>query len=497
MRPWLSLRSALWVSIPILGLHAVLGANPVESLDLGEGVALEIVRVEPGTFQQGSPTTEAERRPDETPRTVTLSQPFWLGKYPVTRGEFARFVGETRYRTEAEAGPSGGYGWDGEKLAQRKEFTWKNPGFPQTDGHPVVLVTYQDAKAFLAWLSRKTGRTFALPTEAQWEYACRAGSIAAFSGEEVRSRPGTGTQLVSEGALNAWGLGSLTGNVWQWCEDWYAPYTGSAVTDPLQTQANLSDKPRRVLRGGSWLRPAVDLRIAARYRNDAASRNADNGFRVMTFAAAPPARAANEASVPVPAPSVAEPDRITPVAPPSPGPSNFDHETFAPAKVNRGFPFMFLLGVGVVLVGFLVVLVMIIRRFAKSGATGVMPGNLGGGGSSGPLRTRIVDDGFWIESASLPTGTVLECRYFAGGKQHQSNVTFQGGAHGQFVFTGSRPSSVAVAVLPGGGPSGGGRGGGSRLGRTGGMIGGLHHPPPLPEDHDNFRRQSSGHPPAY
>jgi len=478
------------------------GANPMERVDLGDGLALEIVRIEPGSFQQGSTATEAQRRSDETSRAVTLTQAFWLGKYPVTRGEFARFVEETRYRTEAEVGTSGGFGWEGGKLTQRKDFTWKNPGFPQTDAHPVTIVTYKDARAFLVWLSRKSGRVFSLPSEAQWEYACRAGTTTAFAvGSEARTNPGNGTAPVGQTASNAWGLGDMTGNVWQWCEDWFAPYEGGAATDPLQMLSNLSDKPRRVLRGGSWLRPATDLRSAARYRNDAASRNADNGFRVMTLYAAPTTPPAH----PLPRPPAERPgliakpeasthDRIVPSILPDDGPTHVTHESLVPPPSGHGFPLRGFLLAAVVALVVIPVIVAVIRAITKNGATGVMPGNLGSSGGSGPLRTRIVDDGFWIESASLPAGTVLECRYSAGGKQNHSNVTFQGGAKGQFVFTGSRPSSVSVAVLPGGGPSVPhiGR---SSFGRAAGTMTGLHQSRPVLDDDD--RTRSRTHPPAY
>jgi formylglycine-generating enzyme required for sulfatase activity len=266
--------------------------EPELKIDLGKGVALEMVLVKKGQFRQGSPETEGGRGSDETQRDVTLTKDFYMAKYPVTVAQFRRFVEDKGYLTEAEQGDSGGFGLADGKLVQRKEFNWKQPGYEVKDDCPVTMVTYDDAFAFVYWRREKSKHKFTLPTEAQWEYACRAGTTTPLyngAGEADLDAIGwyagnsdKAAHPVGKKKPNAWGLYDMSGNVFEWCRDWYAPYEGDA-TDPLQARSNMIEKqpPRRVLRGGSWFKAAKYCRSASRWRNNAASRNADNGIRVL------------------------------------------------------------------------------------------------------------------------------------------------------------------------------------------------------------------------
>jgi formylglycine-generating enzyme required for sulfatase activity len=423
--------------LALLLAAAAPAAEPTVTVDLGDGVSLELILVKKGSFRQGSPADEPGRSQDEVQREVSISKDFYLGKYPVTRGQFARFVAETGHRTEAERGTSGGFGWDGSKLTQRKDFTWRNPGFPQSDDHPVTVVTFADAGAFLDWLSRRAGRACVLPTEAQWEYACRAGTTTAFSNGGAKDateiawfkdNAGHSTHPAGQKKPNAWGLYDMCGNVFEWCRDWYGPYEPGPVTDPEEKRSDRSDKPRRVLRGGSWLGAVDHCRSAARYRNDPGSRNADNGFRVLT--ATETERSQPPVGVPVPqTPGMGTPP--PPVEQPRPG-SDFlgSWECF-----------------GLLCVGLVGLAVLVIRMWSRPGRFGDTAGAVRVPPES--VRSRVGPDGFWLDAPNIPPGSVVRYRYRIDGEERTGEVTYTPGAEGQFVYTGGMPADVEVlAIVP-------------------------------------------------
>ncbi len=152
--------------------------------------------IAPGRFLMGSPTSEAGREPytgaDETQHAVTLTKGFYLGIHQITRGVFARFVKDASYLTEAERA-GGAYSWDGKEWKLDPKKNWKTPGFEQTDNHPVVCVSWNDTVALCEWLTRRYGEggKYRLPTEAEWEYACRAGTTTAYQwGDRIEDGKG-------------------------------------------------------------------------------------------------------------------------------------------------------------------------------------------------------------------------------------------------------------------------------------------------------------------
>jgi sulfatase modifying factor 1 len=233
---------------------------------------------------------------DEQPaHRVRITKPFYLGIHEVTRGQFAAFVNDSGYQTEAEKDGKGGYGFDAAgNGAQKPEYNWKDNGMSQTDSHPVINVSWNDAVEFIKWLSKKEGKPYRLPTEAEWEYSCRAGSETHFSsGDGLGSLKGFGNVLdtsykgkytnnddkvyqpfpfddgfvytspVGRFRANKYGLFDMHGNVFEWCSDWYGKdyYATSPLTDPAgPTLGSL-----RVLRGGGWFSDAAFCRSAFRY----------------------------------------------------------------------------------------------------------------------------------------------------------------------------------------------------------------------------------------
>ena len=234
-------------------------------------VAIAWQRIEAGSFVMGTQGGAEDARPSHR---VQITRPFRMSAHEVTVGQFRQFVAATGYRTDAER--EGGAWRAGDSL-KTPGLSWRTPGFPQTDDHPVVCVSWNDARAFAEWMGAR------LPTEAEWEYAARAGTAESkLPGDwdettwYAKNAEG-GTRPVSQKTANDWGLYDVQGNVWEWVQDWYAPdyYAESPAADPQGPDGGTL----RVCRGGSWHDAACWLPL--RNRASPTYRANHIGFRIV------------------------------------------------------------------------------------------------------------------------------------------------------------------------------------------------------------------------
>jgi formylglycine-generating enzyme required for sulfatase activity len=275
------------------------------SVETTNSIGMKLMLIPPGEFDMGSSAEQVARlveeakaqnapsgiidqlRSEAPKHRVRITKPFWLSCHEVTRGQFRRFVDDRGYQTEAERDGKGGFGFVNGQWVQDPRFVWNAaPGFSQTDDHPVVTVSWSDAVAFCEWLSQKERVKCHLPTEAQWEYACRAGTTTSWHcGDNettlteyawFKANSGGTTHPVGQLRPNAWGLCDMHGNVWEWCQDWYGEDASGSVTDPSGPPLG----SRRVDRGGRWDSPAAACRSACRTKSSPGSRDGRLGFRL-------------------------------------------------------------------------------------------------------------------------------------------------------------------------------------------------------------------------
>lgn len=264
-------------------------------------VAPRLIVLPAGDFVMGAPRSEPGSLDAERPQhRVRIGYSLAVGKFDVTRGEFAEFVAEAKYHT----GRDGCVGFTGKSFETNNAYNWKNPGFPQTDDHPVVCVSWQDANAYATWLSRKTGKPYRLLSEAEWEYAARGGrrtpywwgkrieTGCAFANmADLRAKrvfPWWGvsncddryvfTSPVGAYAPNPAGLYDISGNAWQWVLDcWNRDYAHAPANGAAWQAGNCT---QHIIRGGAWNDRPRGVRLAYRAKAHADVRGAGIGFRI-------------------------------------------------------------------------------------------------------------------------------------------------------------------------------------------------------------------------
>lgn len=321
-------RLLLWVLCT--AAHA---SGPTTPYNLENSLGMEFVRIPAGEFLMGndeSPESLAKAYPeyearrfvdlsDEAPvHRVRITRAFYLGQFEVTVGQFRKFIELSGYVPESIADGTGGYGYRrdydpassarGDTFEGRDpRYSWRNPGFTQGEDHPAINITWNDAVALAQWLSQREGKKYRLPTEAEWEYACRAGSRTRYHNgdtpasllqvantfDQMTQRywphwqayalPGSDgfafTAPVGSFTPNAWGLYDMHGNAWEWVSDFFDDtyYAHSPMDDPTgPATGNL-----RVRRGGSWHTWALYARSAYRNVNTPSTRYPLVGMRLL------------------------------------------------------------------------------------------------------------------------------------------------------------------------------------------------------------------------
>jgi sulfatase modifying factor 1 len=346
------LRILIAASIIVAGLNRAESADPLPRATNSLGMTL--VEIPAGEFNRGMTDDQKLRMNhpntleqgadliDERPaHPVKLTKPFWIATHEVTVAQFRKFVDATKYRTSAEKSSRGALVFnptEKEGVARfvvKAEANWRNPGFAQTEDHPVTCVSWQDATAFCEWLGKKENANYRLPTEAEWEYAARAGNDTIYIGGDKpdtiyahgnigdaaleAAHPGTVkrqhltitpaeqldgvvfTSPVGKFKPNAWGLFDTHGNVWEWCSDrYYDRYyqeLHKTARDPRSGKMALTIDPQgpattpqhkfgdwRSMRGGSWYTGPMASRSASRAYGEAGEAFCYTGFRVVRVA---------------------------------------------------------------------------------------------------------------------------------------------------------------------------------------------------------------------
>lgn len=262
----------------------------------------EMVTLSAGDFMMGSPEGDPSREPGEgLPRRTVIKKPIAIGKFEVTVDQFSVFVTETGIAAGNLCRPMIGYDNKGEFIWGPPTASFREPGFALTGTHPAVCISWYDAQAYVTWLRRRTGKPYRLPTEAEWEYAARAGTQTrySFGDDEIAlcaygrfadvrarfpSRDGcrrdtAGPFPVGQLKPNPWGIFDMHGNAWEWVEDCWTPNASEIPTDGTAFSRPWSCNVG-IVRGGSWAIGPWRLRSATRRPREVAPHENHTGFRV-------------------------------------------------------------------------------------------------------------------------------------------------------------------------------------------------------------------------